>query len=185
MYLCSWITLLYTWNIINQLYFNKKLKEKKRTRERAMGRLGPVWALLWMDRQGAVMLLVQKCQSISYSVVRPHGLKPARLLCPWDSPGKYTGVGCHFLLQRIFPTQLINKVVIVPGGQWRDSVIHIHVSILPATPLSSRLPHNAEQSSLWYSVGSCWLSILNTAVCTCPSQTPWLSLPYTLPPWQP
>ena len=31
--------------------------------------------------------------------VRPHGLQPARLLCPWDSPGKNTGVGCHFLLQ--------------------------------------------------------------------------------------
>ena len=29
----------------------------------------------------------------------PHGLQPARLLCPWDSPGKNTGVGCHFLLQ--------------------------------------------------------------------------------------
>ena len=30
---------------------------------------------------------------------------PARLLCPWDSPGKNTGVGCHALLQGIFPTQ--------------------------------------------------------------------------------
>jgi len=30
--------------------------------------------------------------------VRPHGLQPTRLLCPWDSPGKNTGVGCHFLL---------------------------------------------------------------------------------------
>ena len=28
-----------------------------------------------------------------------------RLLCPWDSPGKNTGVDCHFLLQRIFLTQ--------------------------------------------------------------------------------
>ena len=28
-----------------------------------------------------------------------------RLLCPWDSPGKNTGMGCHFLLQGIFPTQ--------------------------------------------------------------------------------
>ena len=28
-----------------------------------------------------------------------------RLLCPWDSPGKNIGVGCHFLLQGIFPTQ--------------------------------------------------------------------------------
>ena len=28
-----------------------------------------------------------------------------QLLCPWDSPGKSTGVGCHALLQEIFPTQ--------------------------------------------------------------------------------
>ena len=31
--------------------------------------------------------------------VRPHRRQPTRLLCPWDSPGKDTGVGCHFLLQ--------------------------------------------------------------------------------------
>ena len=31
--------------------------------------------------------------------VWPHGLQPTRLLHPWDSPGKNTGVGCHFLLQ--------------------------------------------------------------------------------------
>ena len=37
--------------------------------------------------------------------VRPRGLQPARLLRPWDSPGKNTGVGCHFLLQGIFLTQ--------------------------------------------------------------------------------
>ena len=33
--------------------------------------------------------------------VRPHRWQPTRLLCPWDSPGKNTGVGCHFLLQCI------------------------------------------------------------------------------------
>ena len=32
----------------------------------------------------------------------------ARLLCPWDFPGKDTGVGCHFLLQGIVPTQGLN-----------------------------------------------------------------------------
>ena len=31
--------------------------------------------------------------------VRPHRQQPTRLLCPRDSPGKNTGVGCHFLLQ--------------------------------------------------------------------------------------
>ena len=38
----------------------------------------------------------------SHSVVsdsqRSHGLQPTRLLCPWDFPGKSTGVGCHCLL---------------------------------------------------------------------------------------
>ena len=31
--------------------------------------------------------------------VQPHRRQPTRLLCPWDSPGKNTGVGCHFPLQ--------------------------------------------------------------------------------------
>ena len=38
-------------------------------------------------------------------LLQPYGLLPTRLLCPWDSPGKNTGVGCHVLLQGIFPTQ--------------------------------------------------------------------------------
>ena len=33
--------------------------------------------------------------------VRPHGLQPTRLPRPWDSPGKNTGVSCHFLLQGV------------------------------------------------------------------------------------
>ena len=45
----------------------------------------------------------------SYSAVsdslRPHGLCPTSLLCPWHFPGKNTGLGCHFLPQRIFPSQ--------------------------------------------------------------------------------
>ena len=41
------------------------------------------------------------------------GLQPARLLCPWDSPGQNTGVGCHALLQGILPTQGSNP-------RWED-----------------------------------------------------------------
>ena len=33
------------------------------------------------------------------NLVQPHGRQPTRLPRPWDSPGKNTGVGCHFLLQ--------------------------------------------------------------------------------------
>ena len=35
----------------------------------------------------------------SCPTVRPHRRQSTRLPCPWDSPGKNTGVGCHFLLQ--------------------------------------------------------------------------------------
>ena len=35
----------------------------------------------------------------SCPTLRPHKRQPTRLCCPWDSPGKNTGVGCHFLLQ--------------------------------------------------------------------------------------
>ena len=49
--------------------------------------------------------------------------------------------------------------------------MHMHVSTLPQTPLPSRLPLNIEQSSICYTVGPCWLSVLNTAICTCPFQT--------------
>ena len=45
------------------------------------------------------------CSVVSNSL-QPHG--PITLLCPWDFPGKSTGVGCHFLLQRIFSTQGLN-----------------------------------------------------------------------------
>ena len=37
--------------------------------------------------------------SFVFDSVRPHRRQPTRLPRPWDSPGKNTGVGCHFLLQ--------------------------------------------------------------------------------------
>ena len=50
--------------------------------------------------------------SVVPNSMRPHGLQPARLLCPWDSLGKNTGVGCHDLLQQIFPTQGSNSCLL-------------------------------------------------------------------------
>ena len=52
-------------------------------------------------------------RSVSRSVVsdsmRPHGLQPANILCPWNSPGKNTGMGCRSLLQ-----ELAQKSCLVP-----------------------------------------------------------------------
>ena len=56
-------------------------------------------------------------------VLRPHGLQPTRLLCPWDSPGKNTGAGCHSLLQGIFRTQGLNL-----------GLLHWQVDSLPSEP---------------------------------------------------
>ena len=47
-------------------------------------------------------------QCLTHVSQRHYGLYSARLLCPWDSPGKNTGVGCHALLQEIVPTQGLN-----------------------------------------------------------------------------
>ena len=57
----------------------------------------------------------------------------------------------------------VDSVVIVSGKQGRDSVVHIHASILPRIPLPSRLPHGIEQSLMCYRVGPCGLAILNIA----------------------
>ena len=51
------------------------------------------------------------CTVVSDSL-QPYGLRPARLLCPWNFPGKNTRAGCHFLLQRIFPTQGSNPCLL-------------------------------------------------------------------------
>ena len=47
----------------------------------------------------AAAAAAKSLQSCSTNSVRPHRRPPTRLLCPWDSPGKNTGVDCHFLLQ--------------------------------------------------------------------------------------
>ena len=47
-----------------------------------------------------LLLLLLLLSRFSHSnSVRPKRQQPTRLHCPWDSPGKNTGVGCHFLLQ--------------------------------------------------------------------------------------
>ena len=50
------------------------------------------------SRTAAPAKSLQSCLTDS---VRPHRRQPTGLHCPWDSPGKDTGVGCHFLLQCI------------------------------------------------------------------------------------
>ena len=72
----------------------------------------------------------------------------ARLLCPWDFPGKNTGVVCHFLLQGIFLTQGLNLSLLC--------LLHWQLDSLPPIPSGKplsicKLPyspnnHNDQQS---------------------------------------
>ena len=72
-----------------------------------------VTCLLHTENNWWTMLkIIDACVCVLCSVtlvmsdsLQPHGLKPTRLLYPWNFPGKNTGVDCHALLQEIFPTQ--------------------------------------------------------------------------------
>ena len=76
---------------------------------------------------------------LSHSVVpasvRPHGQQPTRLLCPWDFPGKSTGVGCHCFLRKVgsvwLNCSLISSIPHVllwdsNGGQWLPGACFSH-----------------------------------------------------------
>ena len=85
-------------------------------------------------RRGGVGGCVLSRSVISDSL-QPPGLY-GRLLCPWDFPGKNIGVGCHFLLQGIFPTQRLNLCLL----HWQEdslqvshleSLFHHYPSIIP------------------------------------------------------
>ena len=56
------------------------------------------------------------CLAAVSNSLRPHGLYLAGLLCPQDFPGMNTGVGCHFLLQGIFPDPGLEPVSSVSAG---------------------------------------------------------------------
>ena len=76
---------------------------------------------------------VFSCSVVSDSL-QPQELQPARLPCPWDSPGKKTGVGCHALLQGI-STQGSNPHLLC--------LLHWQAGSLPLVP-----PGKPESSAL-------------------------------------
>ena len=78
--------------------------------------------------------LLQSCPTLL-----PPGLEPARLLYPWDPPGKNTGVGCHFLLQGIFLTQGSNPQLL----HWQaDSLPLNHVGSPMLANVSKKIHHS-------------------------------------------
>ena len=69
--------------------------------------------------------------SVTSNSLQPHGQQPSTLLCPWNSPGKSTGVGSHFLLQGIFLTQWSTWVSCRSlAGREAQSVLQIQIVLL-------------------------------------------------------
>ena len=67
--------------------------------------------------------------SVMSNSLQPYELQPARLLCPWDSPGKNTGVGCHVLLQGNFPTHKMCALYTYLGGRYVSHFILLFSSV--------------------------------------------------------
>ena len=55
--------------------------------------------------------------------------QPTRLPCPWDSPGKNTGVGCHFLLQcmKVKSESEVAQITLISGIQNNHSTMYINI----------------------------------------------------------
>ena len=103
--------------------------------------------------------LAKQVQLFSHSVVvhslRPHGLLPTRLLCPWDYPGMDTGVDCRSLLQGIIPTQgsklhllhwQVGSLSLEPSGKpliWYPLVLFTQEYIDELPVLRNTLAHEA------------------------------------------
>ena len=64
------------------------------------------WEIPWTEEPGGLQSMCAKSLQLCPSLWDP--MDCPRVFCPWDSPGKNTGVDCHALLQRIFPTQELN-----------------------------------------------------------------------------
>ena len=86
----------------------------------------------------------------------------------------------HAFFRFLYWNIVSNNVVLISSVQQSDSVIHVCVSILFQVLFPFYLVHDIEQSYLCYTVGSCWLSILNIEVCVCQSQTPVYPHPLSL-----
>ena len=109
-------TLLLSFSSSNSLYV-KSSKMSKKYKKCYFGsnsnlnfqRFRPQFFLTYYDELCCCYSLFIKP---SLTVMRPHGLQPSRLLCPWDFPGKNSRVGFHFFLQGIFPMQRSNPCLL-------------------------------------------------------------------------
>ena len=128
------------------------------------------------------------CSLLSDSL-QPHGLWPARLLCLWDFAGKNTGVGCHALLEVIFPTQRLNlhllcllhrQVDSLSIAPHEDTVATYETEMVcKSQTLVSASVHAVE--AVWVLSWAQWSSLLLKAQRICPWSPQLMHLPQAQP----
>ena len=77
----------------------------------------------FLHQTGMVCFCYLVTKSCLTDSLRPHGLFPTRLLCPWDFPGKHPGGGCHFLFLGILPNQGWNSCLLYWHGSVQVSLV--------------------------------------------------------------
>jgi len=109
---------------------------------------------------------MKESEGVSHAVMTdslwPHGLWLTSLLCPWNSPGKNSGVGCHALLQGIFLTQRFHLGL----PHYRQILYHLSHHDLHARPIIY-LDDETRNRSQDTSAGFCPL-LLGTLLCSEP-----------------
>ena len=89
--------------------------------------------------------------SVVSDSLRPYGPEPVMFLCPWDSPGKYTGVDCQALLQKSILTQGSNLHLLY--------LLHRQAgSLLPVPPGKPYSPVDGQFGCFYF------LAIINEAI---------------------
>ena len=127
--------------------------------------------LVFQQKKLIIILAVLCLITQSCPTLWPYELQPTRLFCPWDSPGKNTGVGSLSLLQGIFPTQgsnpgllhcrrilyhlchqesprILERVAYPSPGNLPDPGIELGAPVLQADSLPAELPGKPSSSFL-------------------------------------
>ena len=98
------------------------------------------------------------------ALLQPHGLQTARLLCPWDFPGKNTRMDFHFLLWEIFPSSVQLSRSVVSDSLWPQ---RLHYTRPPFPLPTPRVYSNSCPLSRW-----CHPNISSSVVPSSPALSP-------------
>ena len=146
--------------IILQLWVSGVWSGSQEAKVSVLVRLYSFWRF-WIRLHFCAFSSLKKSENISYSVMsdslQPHGLLTVRLLCPWTSPDKNTGVGKHslpFSRRPLWPRDW-TQISCIAGG-----------SEPPAKPILKTKKSNLKTLSTFLGMWQFWLFLTNVHKCS-------------------